>query len=236
MIHTDTLEQLQAALNNHNITDENGDINGGDTPQTESAPIETTDIEESTTAEKPAESEVTEPNLEADDDDNHVEDEQGKRYVPEKRFKQVYAKQKELEREIEQLRKPQTTEQKPNIPYSPQAPIDKTSAIENELLFTQYPQFDPQRNEYNQNLDAVAASIYTASGGNITKLQAARKALELAKNLQAATNSIKEETKVIKRSVSENPTTRGGQRDSSVNPDSMSLEQLENYMKANKMW
>jgi hypothetical protein len=50
-IITNLDEQLAAAMNDHQITDGQGQIAGDETPQEESAPQEQTTVEEDTTAE-----------------------------------------------------------------------------------------------------------------------------------------------------------------------------------------
>lgn len=224
----DSLKELAAALNGHEITDEDGQI----TELEESAPQD--EMEDSTEAEKPAESEVEETQTETNEDETEpVEDEEGKRYVPEKRFKDVYGKFKSAERELERLRTQPTL----NVPAIPRMPIDKAEALETELLFTQFPQFSPTNPDYNEDLDKVAANIYQSSNGTITKVEAARQAVTIAKNLQAKNTSIKEGTRVIKRQVSESVSAKGGQTVApEINPDNMSADELETYLKANKMW
>lgn len=229
----ENLSELAAALNGHQITDEDGQETEEETSFEDTATQETT-IDDSTTAEKSAESEEEDTQTSDEDDETTpVEDEQGKRYVPEKRFKDIYGKYKQTERELEELRNRSV----PNVQL-PQAPVaDKTALLETELLYTQFPQFSPSSPEYNEDLDKVAANIYLSSNGRITKVEAARQAINIAKNLQAKTSSIKEEARVIKRMVSESNTTKGGQRvEPSVDPDKMSVDELEAYLKATKQW
>src|SRR3990167_2784008 len=183
MDHSDEL----AAAMNHQVTDEQGEIVGEETPQETSATQEQTTVEEDATAEKSAETEVSIP-IETKETENEPEmvetasDETGKRYVPESRFKEVYAKWKSAERE---------RAQKPNyVPTPPpaQAPLNKTEALETELLKGTLPQFNPESPDYSLEMDELGYSIYEGSKdpkGNhsITRLEAARKALQMAKKI-----------------------------------------------------
>jgi hypothetical protein len=231
----DNSQQLAAMFNEHEVTDSEGQVKEDDT-STEISTQEKTEIEEPTKAEKPAESEVKESQpITNEDEMQPVEDEEGRKYVPEKRFKEVYAKQKEAERKAQafeaQLRalSSQATNQQP-------VSQDRTAALEVEMLFNQYPQFNPSNENYDEDLDKVAASLYQ-SGRVTTKTEAARQALGLAKKLQSKTSFMKEETKTFKRSVSEGNIVKPGQRvESQVDPDSASVDDLEKLMRSTGNW
>lgn len=234
----DNLQDLQAALNK-NITDPDGQPTEDDTSIEEPAPQEKTEVEEPTEAEKPAESKGEESNPEPEEDETeHVEDEEGKKYVPEKRFKDVYKKGKEAERRAKELEAQlrAVSSQAIKQPLNP-VPRDKADALETELLFNQFPPFDPTSDEYDEDLDKTAANIYLASQGAKTKLEAAREAMQLAKKFAARTTSIKEETKTFKKGVSESITVKGGQRvEPQPDPDKMSAAEIEAYLKEHKQW
>lgn len=226
----DNFQDLAALMNGREITDDSGQIKGEE-PTEETAPQED---EEVTTPEPEVEEEAPQAEPEAEDVD--VEDESGKKYVPEDRFKKVYGQAKAAEREKkaleEQLRQLQASKSQ-----SP-AKIDKTAMIETELLFTQMPQFNPSSEDYSPELDKVAGSIYATAKGSITKLEAARQAIDIAKRLQSKVTSIKTEAKILKRTASEgNLATKIGQRtEPEKSVDKMDLEEMEQYMKANKAW
>lgn len=234
----DNAEQLKAALNKQ-MTDENGQLLEEDTSVETPAPQEETEIEEPTKSEKTAESKGEEAKAEPEEDEmEHVEDEEGKKYVPEKRFKDVYKKGKEAERRAKELEAQlrAVSSQAIKQPLNP-VPRDKADALETELLFNQFPSFDPTTDDYDEDLDKTAASIYLAAQGAKTKIEAAREAMQLAKKFAAKTTSIKEETKTFKKGVSESITVRGGQRvEPQVDPDKMSADEIEAYLKAHKQW
>lgn len=229
----DNSQQLAEMFNEHEVTDSQGQIPEGDT-STDTSNQETTTIEESTKVEKPAESDVkvSQPLIE-EDETQPVEDEEGRKYVPEKRFKEVYAKQKEAERKLkayeEQLRAVGSQAPKP-------VTFDRTAALETEILFNQYPQFNPSNENYDEDLDRVAASIYQ-SGAVTTKTEAARQAINLAKKLQSKTTSIKEETRTFKRAISEGNIVKPGQRvEGQIDPDTASVSDLEQMLRATGNW
>jgi len=96
-------DELIAALDDHQITDDDGQIKGEETPDEKSATQEQTPEEKDATAEKSAETKEDSPESteESENEPEMVEtasDETGKRYVPESRFKEVYAKWKKAER------------------------------------------------------------------------------------------------------------------------------------------
>lgn len=227
IILDDNLQKLEAALNREISEEEN--------PVEDSAPQEENQMDDSTEAEKPAEEEVKEPKPEPESDETQlVEDEEGKKYIPEKRFKEVYAKLKEKERREKELEKALSSKVAPSLQQN--VPSDKADALEVELLFSKYPQFDPTHPDYDEDIDDLAADLYIA-GKAKTKLEAAKIALEKVKVLSSKSTTIKDEARVIKKAMAESITTKGGSR-TEVAPDidKMSADELEVYMKAKGEW
>lgn len=236
------LQELAAALDGYQITDENGEI-GEETPTDKPALSEQTPVEESTAPEKAEESRESHP----DDPEEPVEDETGKRYVPENRFKKVYGEKKALERELEKLRKSQEGKAQPQI--DPElaklaAPkVDKADLIELKMTL---PQFDPRPDEdgnptnpdYSSELDELGFEILKANPG-ITPLQAAQRALKMAKSIAKQEVLVKNEARQEKALQSDQGITtrvisRGGSQQ--VNPDSMSDTELEAYLRSTGQW
>ena len=141
-----TQDEVAAAMNRQ-ITDDQGQIVADDTAQEESATQEQTTVEEGATAEKSAETKESTP-VETKESENEPEmvetasDETGKRYVPESRFKEVYAKWKAAQRES---KTPEVIQ--PIAPVQAR-PVDKTDALEVELLRSTLPQFNPDRKSH----------------------------------------------------------------------------------------
>lgn len=224
------LQDMIAAMDGHQVTDDTGQVQEEDTSVENTATQESTTVEEEQTPEKPKETEAEES--------DSVEDDEGKKYVPEKRFKEVYAQRRDAERRAKELEEQlaKASSQEPRTPVK----VDRAEMLENELLFTKYPQFDPNNSDYDQDLDDYAGDVYRASmvgGRNITKLEAARKALDKMKKLSSKEASIREEARTIKKSMVESVTSKGGQRvESQSDPDNMSLDDMESYMKSHGAW
>lgn len=235
------LNDLAAALDNHQITDDQGETTGETTPLEDSATQEQTPVEDTATAEKPAETQDSTPvETKESETPEMVElaaDETGKRYVPESRFKEVYGKWKEAERKA-QASKPVTLP-----PIAPQKPIEKTDALEIELLRSTLPQFNPDNPEYNQDVDELGFSLYEGSKDNkgrytMTRIEAGRKALSMAKKITSKVAEIKSEARTVKTQQSDQGITnrvlnREGQK---IDPNKMSLEEMETWLKANGSW
>jgi len=242
------LDDLAAAMNDHQVTDEEGQISEDNTREEAATPEQTT-VDEGATAEKSAESKESPPgeSKETENEPELVEtasDETGKRYVPEDRFKKVYAKMKAYER---QLPKKEMASQ----PVVEEKPLAKTDALEIELLRSTLPQFDPKpdddgnptNTEYSRDLDELGYSIYEGSKdrfGNytLTRIQAARKALAMANKITSKVAAIKTEAKIVKAQQSDQGITnrvlnREGQQ---ADPGKMSLEEKEEWLKANGYW
>ena len=237
------LDELAAAMDRQ-ITDDQGQAIADDTASEESAPQEQTTVEEDATAEKSVDTNDSTP-VETKESENEPEmvelasDETGKRYVPESRFKEVYARMKAAERG--------QSEKTPEVikPYAPiQAkPIDKTDALESELLRSTMPQFNADSDQYDRDLDELGFQIWEASKdatGNhtITQLEAGRKAINMAKKITSKVADVKLEAKSVKVSQSDQGITnrvlnREGQQ---LDPDKMTLAEKEEWLKASGSW
>lgn len=259
----DNIQDLAAALNDHQITDDEGKMQEESTSFENTAVQETNTVEESETAEKSVEPALSAPKAPSKGTENATteveaelaEDEAGKRYVPEQRFKEVYAKQKEHERE-NQILKAQLEASKigsravAQEPVAPAKPLDsenRSNALESELLRATLPQFNPESDQYSPALDQLGAEIYKArmepdKKGNlvptITKLEAARLAIKRAKDLQSKEVEIVAEARAVKASQSDQGiTNRVSSRGASQpNPDNMSDKELEAYLRSTNQW
>lgn len=235
-IEEQNFDQLAAAFNNHQVTDEEGQIFAEETATDESAAQETNTEEETVTAEKSEEGIATEPKKEAKTTENAeeaelAEDESGKRYVPEKKFKKTYAEKKQLERELQELKtRLQTTE-------VTQTQSVVSPDVETELLYVAMPQFNPNSDQYNKKLDDLGGAMFRANPG-ITKVEAARRALRIASELTSDQARIVSEARTIKAQQSDQGiTSRVVSRSTqAVDPERMTLQEKEAYLKANGQW
>lgn len=243
------MAQLQAALNGREVTDEEGDVS--EEPETfeeESATTEQETTEEDfATGENQDDSEEDETQSSDDDDENELaEDESGKKYVPEKRFKSIYAKMKDYERALEEER--QRQERGKQILEQAQTkskgkndkPIEKTAAeikVEALELKMALPQFDPDNEAFDQNLDTLGYEIYRANPG-ITLLQAGKRAIEIASKLGQKRVEAQQSAKQVKRMQSDQGiTSRVVSRQSTQkSPDQMSEVEMEAWLKENGAW
>ena len=234
------IDDLAEALDNREMTDAEGKvIEENETPKEDSSASEyKTTAEEDAQAEKPAESEESETQSETEEDGIDLvelaSDEAGKKYVPESRFKEVYAKMKGYERALNEAPK-QPEFPKPLVN---EKPLDKTDQVEIELLRATLPQFNPAGGDtYSRELDELGFAIYKATPG-ITRLDAARKAIEMAKKIQSRVAKVEEEARVVKSQQSDQGiTSRVTARDTSdVPPEDASAEVLEGWLKAHGQW
>lgn len=235
IILNDNLQNLEAALNKQ-ITDDEGQLEQEETTFFEEpATQEEKQVDDSTQEVNPADEEVQEPKPETESEETQlVEDEEGKKYIPEKRFKEIYAKAKENERKVRELEKAIAAQIRQ--PAQEAVPQSKADALEVELLFSKYPQFDPTNSEYDQDVDDLAADLYVA-GKARTKIEAAKMALEKVKVLSSKSLSIKDEARTIKKMMAESVTSKGGARtEAQPDLDKMSVTELETYMKAKGEW
>jgi len=232
------LDELTAALNGHEVTNDLGEIEEPETSMEEDVPSdeETTD-EESASPEK---AEDTPEEASKEGSDQLAEDDSGKRYVPEDRFKKVYGDKKRLERELEAFRR-QNAQRDLNAPAPSQGgkptKVDKAELLEQELLYQTLPQFNPYSSEYDQDLDSMGYEILQANPG-ITKLEAGRRALARAAKLTHKVAEIRGEARQVKSLQSDQGITSRVNRGASgkLNVDDMSLEEHEEYLKANGLW
>lgn len=237
----DPFKQVADALNDHQVTDDEGALMPETTDIESTTTQEENTVEDTASSEKSAETEATAPKAEAEETEpNFAEDEAGRRYVPEKRFKEVYAKQKELERELAKA-KSQPAAATPNV--SAQAPlpsqgVDKSTALELELLKTTLPQFNPDSADYDPELDRLGAQIYNANPG-ITMVEAGRRALATAKALTRKQAQVVAEARAVKSQQSDQGTAgrvRSKGEAETPDPNKMSLDEMEEWLKSNGQW
>lgn len=224
----DNLDELKDAFDGHEVTDDNGQLT--ETTDSEEVPSEE---ETPVNEEENTEQETAETNPEV------AEDEDGKKYVPEGRFKEVYAKLKEAERKLKSTPGPVAP------PMSSQSP-DRASLLETELLHQTLPQFNPNSPDYSEVLDEMGSEIYQSSFRfdantqsvlpTITKLEAARRAIDRAKKLSGSRDRNKEEVRVVKSQQSDSGFTSASKKVPEKSLDDMSLEEKEAYLKANGLW
>lgn len=242
-------QMLQDYLNGREMTDEEGNLTENDNSVEESAPQEQTTDTDTATAEKSAESEDTTPKVGEDDSETELaEDESGKKYIPKSRFDKVYGKQKQLEREIEQLRSQQATKPStqdlanlfPQVPeYQPQPQDLSTNAVlEQEILLDKYPQFNPESPEYNQALDRLGGEIARTMPAGTSRIAIAKRTLEVAKELTAKQAEVVAQSRQVKLAQADQGVTSRVNQRVAVQPDfnSMSLEDKEQYLKEIGEW
>jgi hypothetical protein len=234
-----SIDDLAASLNRQVTDDDGGAVEENETPQEESPTSEEkTTVEDDAQAEKPAESEEREPETESKEDEIDLvelaSDEAGKRYVPESRFKEVYGKMKAFERALKEEPKPKEVIPQPAVETKP---LDKTDQVEIELLRATLPQFNPDSEEYSRELDELGFAIYKAQAG-VTRLEAARKAVQMAKKIQSKVAKVTEEARSVKSQQSDQGiTSRVSSRNvTDVPPDDASPEELEGWLKAHGQW
>lgn len=241
------IDDLAQALNRQ-VTDDQGQIEENETPQEEQPTSEQqTTVEEDAPAVKPAESEDTEPKPESKEDEIDLvelaSDETGKRYVPESRFKEVYGKGKAAERENEQLKhRIQELESQGYTPKQAKAiaekPLDKTDAVEIELLRATLPQFNSDNSNYSRDLDEMGFEIFKSNPG-ITRIEAARRAVARAKKLSSNIAKEVAEARSVKFQQSDQGiTSRVTSRETSNDTpgEDASPEEMEKWLKAHGQW
>jgi len=239
----DNINDLKDAFNDHSITGEDGQL------------TETTDSEEVPSEEETAITESEEvpegepekkPEQEtAETEPEEAEDEDGKKYVPKRRFDEVYAKWKEAERAKASVKKDVAS---PQIAQQPMSGINTstTAMLETELLNQTLPQFNPNSPEYSQVLDEMGAEIYQSSHRydsitgqilpTITKLEAARRAIDRAKKLGGFQEQARNEARIVKTQQSDSGITSSSKKVADKNPADMSLEEKEAYLKKIGQW
>jgi hypothetical protein len=232
------IDDLAQAMNRQ-VTDDDGQLAENETLQEEEPTSEQqTAVEEDAQAEKPAEpeSEETQSKEEGDEIDlvELASDETGKRYVPESRFKEVYGKMKALER-AQKEPKPKEPIQQPSVDLKP---IDKTDQVEIELLRATLPQFNPDGDKYSRELDELGFAIYKAQPG-ISRIEAARKAVQMAKKIQSQKAEVEQEVRAVKSQQSDQGiTSRVSSKGATTNVpgEDASDKEIEEWLKANGQW
>jgi len=242
------LDDLAEALNDRQVTDEEGQIKEEQTSVEDSATQEEKTVEKDATAEKSAETKeesTQETSKESENEPELVEtasDETGKRYVPESRFKEIYAKWKDAEREAKS-KKTELPKVSQPVQLPPATPINKSDALEIELLRTTLPQFNPENPDYSQDIDELGYSIYEGSKDpkgeyTMTRIEAGRKAIQMAKKITSKLAEVKDEARSVKalqsdQGIANRVLTREGTK---PDPDKMTLEEKEEWLKANGLW
>jgi hypothetical protein len=122
-------------------------------------------------------------------------------------------------------------------------PINKTDALESELLRSTMPQFNADSDQYDRDLDELGFQIWEASkdaAGNhsMTQLEAGRKAINMARKITSKVADVKLEAKSVKVSQSDHGITnrvlnREGQQ---LDPEKMTLAEKEEWLKAEGLW
>jgi len=234
------IDDLAQSLNRQ-VTDDDGQpVEENETPLEDQPTLEQqTTEDEDAPAEKPAESEVPGIPTETKEDEILLEelasDETGKRYVPETRFKEVYGKMKAFERKLKEEPKPEDLTPQPRFESKP---IDKTDAVEIELLRATLPSFNPESEEYSRELDELGFAIYKANPGT-TRLEAARRATQMAKKMQSKVAKVEQEARAVKsqqsdQGITSRVTSRGDQSD--MPGEDASPEEMESWLKAHGQW
>lgn len=238
------LAQLAEAFDGHQITDEDGARNEGetDTPVAEPAGDEQT-TESPVVEEQPAQKENADPVKEEAKDDEHevAEDDSGNKYIPQKRFDKVYGKLKSAERERDEMKaKLQQGEQilqEHGQSAQQQPKVNSVEAVEIELLRMQMPEFDPTSDQYSKTLDSLGAQIFKANKG-ITRLEAARRAKSMAADLALKSVEAKQESRVYKQQNSDQGITNRvvNRVQTQKKPEEMTESEMEAWMKSNGLW
>lgn len=245
------LEEL-AAMFNRDITDEDGQITTEETVADNTAGQEINTDDDATTAEKSEDSETEDTKSEVEnsetesvEDDQPVEDESGKKYIPQKRFDKVYKEKKELERKLKSLESNATMTLPNNlIPENLKQPLNinqvEPSAIEQvefEVLFGKFPQFDPESKYYSRSIDSLGAEIMR-SNPKMSKLTAAKRALDIAKGITQSQVNVQAENRALKSEGSDTGITSRviNRQASPIDPATMTLEQKEEWLRKNGEW
>lgn len=242
----DMMDQLAATLNNRELTDETGEIpEEGETFEDDTASSETTTPDEdSDTGENPEDDFDSDPQSDDDDSESNLaEDDSGKRYVPEKRFKDVYSKMKEYERAIKEredlaaqgeylLEQSQKSKSKPR--GSAEVKVDKADILELKMTL---PQFNPANQEYDPTLDTMGLQILKANPG-ITPLEAGKAALEMARKISSSRVQAKTEARTAKAQQSDQGITARvkSRQASEPNVDQMSDLEIEAVLRQSGQW
>lgn len=240
-------DDMAATLNGHDVTDGEGQVEEQTFTEEEATSETKTSDEDSATPEKAAEHQTKDTQSEDDDSENNfAEDDSGKRYVPEDRFKKVYGKMKELERQAKaQKPKPaQPTPQRldPELERIATPSVEKADILELRMTLPQFdPKIDPETGEptnpnYDSTLDELGYDIWRANPG-ISLVEAGRRAIQRARKLSSREIAFRQEARETKSSQSgQGITSRVSPRGGAIDPDSMSEADMEAYLKETGQW
>ena len=231
---------LAAAFDGHSITDSEGQI-AEDTASQEPALEETNTEENAAPSEKTAEEEDA-PSQDADESDetNLAVDDSGKRYIPEKRFKKTYAEKKQLERENEALKAlvSSTVPVGANVQSTPSQTSSNPDLdrLELKMVFKEYPQFNPSSDDYSPEIDTLAGNLRKANGLSVT--DAAEQAMKMVRKFTSDQVQVAREARTVKALQSDQGITSrvGNRQPSTVDFESLSLEQKEQFLRDNGQW
>lgn len=237
----DMMAQLAASLNGHQVTDEEGNITEeSETPVQASAPENQTTEEESAPVETPPAQNQEDAKPQETEEETLAEDESGKKYVPQSRFDKIYGKMKANERELAEFKAriaqgEALLQNKGTKPVKqPEIKIDKADVLELKMAL---PQFNPDSDQYDSELDQWGFEILRANPG-ITPLQAGRQALQRAAKLTKRIVEAKTEARSVKVQQSDSGITNRVVSRAGAQPDfnSMSDKEMEAWLKQNGQW
>lgn len=240
------LQELAALLDGHQVTDGDGKLQQeaeDASPEKSAAQKEKPSDDITPTAEKPTEAEAASTQEEAPaDESNFGVDESGKRYVPEerlkketKRFRETERKLKDLESKLAQGNALLQNAKNPTPPLpEPERHVDKADILELKLTKSQ---FNPSSSDYNRELDELAGKIFKATPG-ISVMEAAEEAEKYAQAIATRTAGVRTEARQIKAlQADQGIAGHSAQRTAtSVDPNNMSLEEMEAYLKGSGDW
>ena len=233
-------ENVDLAAFSMDVTNEDG---APISEETTSQPDSQVEEKQPEVPETPAEKPQDKPTEQSEEPENAnlVEDEAGKRYVPEDRFKQVYGKMRALERQMKQGQ-PATLQTNAELPH---APLPKAIAkrdpnvlrLETEMLRTTMPQFDQSSPDYSPELDELGMKIFE-SNPTMSLLDAGREALRIAQGLSRKAAEARIESRTMKAVQSDSGITgnTSAHREAPVDPGKMSLREMEDYLKKTGQW
>lgn len=231
---------LAAAFDGHSITDSEGQL-VEDTTSQEPALEETNTEFDAAPSEKTAEEEITSTqDVDESDETNLAVDDSGKRYIPEKRFKKTYAEKKQLQRENEALKALVTSTVPAGNTIQPAATQTSSNPdldrLELKMVFKEYPQFNPNSDDYSPEIDKLAGNLRRAN--NLSVTEAAEEAMNMVKKFTSDQVQVAREARTVKALQSDQGITSRvtNRQPSTVDFDSLSLEQKEQYLRDNGQW
>jgi hypothetical protein len=251
---SDLSNDVAAALDNRDITDDEGQISEEETSVEESATQEENTEDESVTAEKPAEDETSDSESEDEPTETQLaEDDSGKRYVPEKRFKEVYADLKQTQRDLkardsliqELMSKGMTQKQAEKEADKSQPEVQPPNKADVLELRMTLPQFDPKAGEdgkpsnpdYSEALDKLGYQIWRANPG-MSPLEAGRQALKTAKDISKAELKASSKAREVKSNASDQGiTSRVTSRQAEkFDAEKATDQEIEEYLRSTGQW